>query len=280
MNDEKQDELLNLAAEYFNQHILPTLQELLGEDVSKLAVYITGSVAAGFGDEYSDVDIEIYPPEALSNETRDQLENNVAEEKTFKGVRMSVGISLLSRRLDMLRDDKLTDFWKDMNPLLLWSLQNLVVLHDKDEQLKKIQEKVVFYPDDKFVEVVRGLWITISDSGEYNSKQAHVRGDKIGEDIYFYRAVEAALRLVYLLNRKYYPPTKWLSVGIKDLENDFGSLPLQENSSSNFDEKHSAFMSVFDHLGKYLVEENILEREYVDDYSLNFSKSYFIFRSF
>jgi len=281
MSENRKDELVALANRHFADQALPLLKKALSDDLSSVVVYIAGSVANGFCDEQSDIDVEIFFTNKVSEEPLKLLNDTVIGDKMVDGVRLSYWITPHSKRLRQLQGDDLDEFWEDFNPYFLHDLQNFIPLFDENNMLKQVQTKVKFYPDEIFTRVVRGLWITINDSGVYSSKQAHKRGNLLGQNIYYYRGVEALLRLVYVLNRKYYPATKWLPRKLDGLEKDFTVRDLLNISNSNFDEQYERMMDVVQNIKDYLLTENeVIEKDCIENYGLNFSKPYFIFRAF
>ena len=108
------------------------------------------------------------------------------------------------------------------------------------------------------------------------------RNKKCEAEIYLYRAVEAILRLSYILNDRYYPPTKWLSKGIGQLSNTFGLLKMLDelNKNNNLEDIYTLFTEVCQSMQQYMSENNSIEKESIENYPNIFSKPFYVFNSF
>jgi hypothetical protein len=157
-----QADYIRIGKEHFFEVILPIIKEISTQVADNLLVFIEGSVAYGYCDEKSDVDI---------------------------------------------------DFFFDMDISAVNNLAQAISIWDPKNLLPMIKERVGFYPEEMKKSVIRGLWVTVNDSGVYNFKEALNRNKKSEGKIYFYRAIEAILRLTYILNNLYYPPTKGFQKG-------------------------------------------------------------------
>ena len=213
-NTDLRTKLIDVAKQYadkilanFNEHI-------------KVNVYISGSVSYGFCDELSDIEMEFYFPDGTDQAVINKVEQVIKGLPEFLGVRMSAGISKWA--LENIINGNLDDYWRKFNPYTLYELITALPIREDVPLIEKVKEKISIYPKRISDIVVRGLWLTTIDSGIYNADYSFKRNEKLISGIFFFRAMEALLRLAYIANKKYYPPTKWLARGISTLPLDFG----------------------------------------------------------
>lgn len=265
MSASKQKELVDLAKLYYGEKILPQLRFVLENDLEKIAVYICGSVASGFCDEHSDVDIDVYGPKLLLRAMR--LITEIPNNDEYQGVHISFGLTHLAYRYEQIMSDRLNyDFWRNVHSHLLFDLSHLIPLHDPQNILPELQLRVSFYPDDIYKQAIRGLWLTVNDGGIYNAEQCLKRGLLVESEVSFWRGTEALLRLIYLLNRRYYPHSKWLMVGMDDFDNN-SDLTIDALSlcQGGMNERIQKFSQYVEQVRQYMCERQIIEIESIDN---------------
>lgn len=278
-----QADYVRIGNEHFKEVILPQIKTLASQVADNLLVFIEGSVAYGYCDQKSDIDIDFFIDMDISNELKNEITNIFFGETYWKeSVRVSYNFGGDYWKIKLLLNDDMDRFWKEFNPYAVNNLSQAIPVWDPKNLLPKIQTKVYSFPEDIKKSVIRGLWITINDSGEYNFKEALSRNKQSEAKIYLYRAVEAMLRLTYILNGLYYPPTKWLSEGLPHLINDFGVRHMLSAIEDNADDIdiYRLFMEVYCNMQEFMNHNNSIEIESIYDYSCIFSKSFFIFNTF
>lgn len=278
-----QSDYIRIGNEHFVEVILPRIKAISSQVAENLLVFIEGSVAYGYCDQGSDVDIDFYIDLDISDDLRNQITDVFFGEIYWKeSVRVSYEFGGEYWKIKHIINNDMDRFWKEFNPYAVNNLAQAIPVWDPKNLLSKIQERVVFYPDEMKKSVIRGLWVTINDSGEYNLKEAFDRNKKIEAKIYLYRAIEAMLRLTYILNNVYYPPTKWISAGLHQLDNDFGVLTMltELEEKNNLPDLYDLFMGVYSNMQKYIEENHLIEKDCIDNYSYIFNKPFFIFNTF
>lgn len=278
-----QEDYIRIGREDFYEVILPQIKSISTEAVDNMLVFIEGSVAFGYCDGKSDVDIDFFIDMNISAEMRNQI-TAIFNSETYwrEKARVSYGFGGEYWKIGHIINNDMDRFWKEFNPYAVNSLAHAISIWDPKNLLPVIKKRVSFYPEEMKKSVIRGLWLTVNDSGAYNFKEALER-DKISEaKIYLYRAIEALLRLTYILNNQYYPPTKWLSKGLESLSNDFAVLKLLEGieENNNLTDIYNFFMEAYNNMQQYMLDNNSIEKESIESYPCIFSKPFYIFNSF
>lgn len=278
-----QADYIRIGKEHFIEVILPRIKAISSQVTDNILVFIEGSVAYGYCDQNSDVDMDFFIDTDTSDELRSQITDIFSGETYWKeSVRVSYGFGGEYWKIKHIINNDMDRFWKEFNPYAVNNLAQAISVWDPKNLLPKIQERVGFYPENMKKRVIRGLWVTINDSGVYNFKEALNRNKKSEGRIYLYRAVEAMLRLIYILNNLYYPSTKWLSKGLQQLDNDFGVLKMLEEieENNNLIDIYDLFMEVYRNMQQYMSDKNTIEKESVENYPCIFGKPFFIFNAF
>jgi len=275
-------DLQKFGKEHFHSRILPLLTDISAEAVKNMTVFIEGSASYGFSDDLSDIDIDYFIHD-VDTGTADTIRQIFSAETYWhKSVRVSYGFGGKFWKFDLLKNDDMINFWAESNPYALYNIQHAVSVWNPENFLEDFKRKTVFYPDDVFKKNVRGLWLTMCDSGSYNVIESLKRNKETEGMIYFHRALEAFLRLIYLLNRSYYPPTKWLTAGINKLENSFGisDVLVKIQKAPDLENKYELYKMVFARIEDFLKTGEIIEKECIENYSAVFQKPFTIFNTF
>ena len=278
-----QEDYIRIGKEHFIEVILPRIKAISSSVADNMLVFVEGSVAYGYCDQNSDVDMDFFIDMDISVELRNQITDIFFGETYWKeSVRVSYEFGGEYWKIKHIMNNDMDRFWKEFNPYAVNNLAQAIAVWDPKKLLPMIQERVGFYPEDMKKSVIRGLWVTINDSGVYNFKEALNRNNKSEARIYLYRAIEAMLRLPYILNNLYYPPTKWLSKGLHQVDNDFGILEMLEEMEehNNLLDIYDLFMEVYRNIQQYMSDKNIIEKESVENYPSIFCKPFFIFNTF
>lgn len=271
------ENLIALGRKQFEGEILPKIKQANLAD--KILVYLCGSASLGFADEKSDIDFDVLVYGKMSAKEYAIMQEIFASDYEIESKRVSYGFDLKKKFGEYLRGER-ENYWDDFNPYNLYMINHYVPVLDTNSRLAELKNKLSFYPPEIFTSVVRGLWITINDSGEYNSLQCYNRSNMVGANIFFYRGLEALLRMVFVLNGQYYPPTKWLKAGMQNIENKFDTDKLFDVEDKNFSEKYDLFMQSYKKVANHLKEKGIIEADCVDNYGMNFAKDYYTFETF
>lgn len=129
---------IETAKDHFETIMLPKLTAISEEVVSHMLVFVEGSVAYGFCDEKSDVDIDYYINIDADESTRQQIrELFTGETYWHKGVRVSYGFGGKYWKFDLLMNDAMDQFWEEFDPYALKNITLAVPLWDPDIRTEK-----------------------------------------------------------------------------------------------------------------------------------------------
>lgn len=270
------DRLIEVAKRYSDK----ITQEFAREagNNAKVNVYISGSVAYGYADEMSDIEMEFYLPDEKKKEFKEKLKKIIEKYKEFEGIRMSAGVS--DWPLEKVAHGNLDEFWDQQYPYMLYELVHAIPVQEKIPLIEDVREKVMFYPENVLQKVIKGLWLTIYDIGIYNAEWSLKRSHSTSSNIFLFMSIEAVLRLVYLLNKKYFPHTKWLEKELPNLENDFGLKEFTENiEKMSLKERLEQHRVIVEKIGRFMGEKRTLKQELLEDAWKVVHEDYYVFNS-
>ena len=273
-----QEKLIRIGKKHFRDEMLPMLQKR-GTGSDGLVVAISGSVSYGYCDAFSDIDLTVYL--RLESKEGDSIRTNTLMD--FQAERIRVSYRFASyQEIERFLVDRDQIVWETVNPYTLFDLKHVIPVHDCDGILRRLQREYDFYPDDEFVQIVRGLWITINGSGLYQASQSLERQDHQTANIFFYRAVEALVRMIYILNHEYFPHTKWLFAGLSGLDNTFQwyNHAPEMSEEKSLDARIGAFLKVTENVKEQIHKDEILNAECIEKFGSNFKFPFRVFKIF
>lgn len=265
--------LIDVAKQYAIKILTPFNENI------KVNVYISGSVSYGLCDKLSDIEMEFYFPDGTAQTLIKKVEQSIQALPEFLNVRISAGISEWA--LEKIINGNIDGYWEKFNPYTLYELMTALPIREDVPLIEKVKEKISFYPKSISDIVVKGLWLTTIDSGAYNADYSFKRNEKFISSIFIFRAMEALLRLAYIANKRYYPHTKWLAMGISTLPIDFGLGDFVNNFEAlPLNERIAKLNYIADKIATCLVEKGMLESKYKENAWDIMSDKYFIFSTF
>ena len=268
-------EKLTETAKHFSEIICKEFIQESGENV-KLNVYISGSVSYGYCDDKSDIEMEFYLPNEVKGEFKYKLKKVIDRYPKFEEVRISAGVS--DWPLEKIVNGDIEDFWNQSFPYLLYELTHALPIREDIPLIAEVKDKIIFYPDTTFQKIIKGLWLTIADNGTYNAQWCFQRGQKTSSQIFLYMSVEALLRLAYLLNKKYFPHTKWLEKELSTLQNDFGLKKfIESDEDMDLESKLKAHHEVVHNMDVFMSDNSILNQKLIDDPWSVVHEDYYVF---
>ena len=75
-----------------------------------------------------------------------------------------------------------------------------------------------FYPEDVRLKKMARRCAEMAREGQYNYPRSVIRGEMVAAELALAKFTEAAMSMIYLLNKKYAPYYKWTHRGLKDME--------------------------------------------------------------
>lgn len=268
------EKLIDIAKRYSDMICQEFIQQAGQSD--KLNVYLSGSVSYGYCDEKSDIEIEFYLPNEIKKEFKDQLQKIIDRYPKFEDVRMSAGVS--DWPLEKIVHGNIKDFWDQSFTYLLYELTHAMPIRENLPLIADVKSKIAFYPEENLQKIIKGLWLTIGDNGTYNAQWSFQRGQFTSSEIFLFISVEAILRLAYLLNKKYFPHTKWLEKELSSLDNDFGLKDFTHNiEKMNLEEKLEAHHKIVKELDRFMSDNSIIRQELIDDPWSVVHEDYYVF---
>lgn len=271
---EIKDKLIAIARRY-SEMIVREFYQAVGENI-KLNSYISGSVSYGFCDEMSDIEMEFYLPNDKKKEFKENLKKIIEEHHEFEGVRMSAGVS--DWPLEMIVNGDIEEFWKQSYTYMLYELVHTIPVKEDIPLIEAVKTKIGFYPDKTSQRIIKGLWLTIGDNGTYNANWSFKRGQYVSSNIFLFISVEAILRLAYILNKKYFPHTKWLEKELMSLQNDFGLKEFVENiEKMSLEQKLEVHNEIVKKMDIFMTEDSILREELINNPWSIVHEDYYVF---
>ncbi|MDY6765008.1 MAG: DUF4037 domain-containing protein [Halobacteria archaeon] len=175
----------------------------LKEKEGVVGVLLTGSVAAGYADENSDIDFIL----VVDSETYEDLEEG--GDMRREGEYIQYELKTLEEIENKLKG------WRD--EISLWVYSQSRVLHDPTGEVSELLSKYDEYPEDVWKDRLFDYWFHATGDAPYNSGQAIRRGDLVTASLYQIRGMEYYTALAFILNKSFVPYRKWRMKAIEDL---------------------------------------------------------------
>ncbi|MBO4903210.1 MAG: DUF4037 domain-containing protein [Lachnospiraceae bacterium] len=258
---------LKLAKDFYETYGAPMLAESFPEVLPYLATGLVGSGSECFGydDEIStDHDFEpgfcIFLPdeETVDEKTAFRLQRAYTHlPDSFMGYDRSPLSPVGGNRHGVLRmadfyeskcgskNGELTSMQWLMTPeYALAEAVNGEVFFDGSGAFSAIREKLSYYPEPVRLKKLAGYLLTMGQAGQYNYPRLLKRGETGAAQLAVHTFTDAALHVVFLLNRTYMPYYKWSFYALRSLSL-FGNLSesLEFLISSENDEKTASVKS-------------------------------------
>ena len=232
---------LELAEKFYKEYG----EKIINEDFSHIKEYLavglvgSGSECLGFDDSISqDHDFEagfciFIPDEDLVSE-RDEFFLERAYSKlpsNFMGFERSKLNPVGGNRHGVIRisnffkdkvgdkDGNITnDGWFYISEQFLLEATNGKIFCDNLGLITEIREKLAYLPEDIRLKKLAGNVLVMAQSGQYNYKRCVDRQETGAAQLAMGEFVNATLKVIFLLNKKYMPYYKWSFRALKNLE--------------------------------------------------------------
>lgn len=232
---------LELSEKFYYEYGEKMIKENFADIEKYLAFGLAGSGSECFGydDEISqDHDFEpgfcIFIPDesVIDSRTEFQLERAYAKlPKEFMGYKRSPlnpvggnrhGVIRISRFFEEKTGDKNADIptvgWFCIAEQFPLEATNGKIFCDNYGLVTSLREKVAYLPEDVRLKKLAGNILLMAQSGQYNYSRCIRRGETAAAQLAVTEFVNTALKVIFLLNRKYMPYYKWSFRALRDLQ--------------------------------------------------------------
>lgn len=229
---------LELSEKFYYEYGEKMIKENFADVEKYLAVGLAGSGSEcfGFDDEISqDHDFEpgfcIFIPDEIDSKTEFQLERAYAKlPKEFMGYTRSPlnpvggnrhGVIKISRFFEEKTGSKTADIptvgWFCIAEQFPAEATNGKIFCDNLGTMTQLREKIAYMPEDVRLKKLAGNILLMAQSGQYNYPRCIKRGETAAAQLAVGEFVNTALKVIFLLNKKYIPYYKWTFRALKDL---------------------------------------------------------------
>lgn len=141
--------------------------------------------------------------------------------------------------------------WLLVAPQLLRTVSNGKVFHDGLGQLAAIQKKLRWYPRELWLYLLSCQWRKIDQEEPFMARCGDV-GDELGSRLVAVRMVDELMRLCFLMERQYWPYTKWFGSGFAKLNCAAKLTPVFHSiiDSENWRERERHLTSAYLHVAE------------------------------
>ena len=277
---------IEISKAYFEEYGKPMLEREFSEALPYLCVGLVGSGSEcfGFDDEVSrDHDFEpgfcIFIPgeDVLDRRTEFLLERAYAKlPKEFMGLKRGLVSPVGGRRNGVIRisdfyTDKLShpdgelsvQDWLTLPDSFLFEATDGEIFFDNYGEFTEIRNRIKECPEDIRLKKLAGNLLVMAQSGQYNFGRCLSHGETGAAQLAVFEFVRAAIKTVFLINRKYMPYYKWSFRAMRDLElfstfsDSFEYLMTSENSEENAETKSMVIEDIASLIIGYLIENNM-----------------------
>lgn len=277
---------IEISKAYFEECGQPMLEKDFHNVLPYLCVGMVGSGSDcyGFDDEISrDHDFEpgfcIFIPdeEIIDRRTEFLLERAFAKlPKEFMGLKRSLVSPVGGKRNGVIRTDEFytnkigcsdgnlsVHDWLTVPESYLFEATNGEIFFDNYGKFTEIRNRIMNMPEDIRLKKLAGNLLLMAQSGQYNYSRCLSHGETGAAQLAVIEFVNAAMKTVYLLNKKYMPYYKWSFRAMRSLElfstfsDSFEYLLTSENDSETAEVKVGVIEDIASMIIGYLIENDM-----------------------
>lgn len=277
---------IEISKAYFEEYGRPMLEKDFSDILPYLCVGMVGggSDCYGFDDEISrDHDFEpgfcIFIPNEDVVDRRKEflLERAYAKlPKEFMGLKRSLVSPVGGRRNGVMRisdfylnkigsaDGKLSVLdWLTISESYLFEATNGEIFFDNYGEFSEIRNRIMNMPEDIRLKKLAGNMLLMAQSGQYNYGRCLSHGETGAAQLAVIEFVNAAMKTVFLLNKKYMPYYKWSFRAMRDLKlfstfsDSFEYLLTSENDSVTAQTKTDVIEDIASMIIGYLIDNEM-----------------------
>lgn len=277
---------IEISKAYFEEYGRPMLEKDFSDILPYLCVGMVGSGSDcyGFDDEISrDHDFEpgfcIFIPNEDVVDRRKEflLERAYAKlPKEFMELKRSLVSPVGGRRNGVIRisdfylnkigsaDGKLSVLdWLTISESYLFEATNGEIFFDNYGEFSEIRNRIMNMPEDIRLKKLAGNMLLMAQSGQYNYGRCLSHGETGAAQLAVIEFVNAAMKTVFLLNKKYMPYYKWSFRAMRDLKlfstfsDSFEYLLTSENDSTTAQTKTDVIEDIASMIIGYLIDNEM-----------------------
>lgn len=277
---------IEISKAYFEEYGRPMLEKDFSDILPYLCVGMVGSGSDcyGFDDEISrDHDFEpgfcIFIPNEDVVDRRKEflLERAYAKlPKEFMGLNRSLVSPVGGRRNGVIRteefytnkigsaDGKLSVLdWLTISESYLFEATNGEIFFDNYGEFSEIRNRIMNMPEDIRLKKLAGNMLLMAQSGQYNYGRCLSHAETGAAQLAVIEFVNAAMKTVFLLNKKYMPYYKWSFRAMRDLKlfstfsDSFEYLLTSENDSVTAQTKTDVIEDIASMIIGYLIDNEM-----------------------
>lgn len=277
---------IEISKAYFEEYGRPMLEKDFSDILPYLCVGMVGSGSDcyGFDDEISrDHDFEpgfciFFPNEDVVDRRKEfLLERAYAKlPKEFMGLKRSLVSPVGGRRNGVIRisdfylnkigsaDGKLSILdWLTISESYLFEATNGEIFFDNYGEFSEIRNRIMNMPEDIRLKKLAGNMLLMAQSGQYNYGRCLSHGETGAAQLAVIEFVNAAMKTVFLLNKKYMPYYKWSFRAMRDLKlfstfsDSFEYLLTSENDSVTAQTKTDVIEDIASMIIGYLIDNEM-----------------------
>ena len=254
------EEISDLCKQFLDEDFFVKFPELKNE----ISIAITGSVASGYQDEKSDLDLAIFfNNEEIFREYKFKIIDNYRDENKISKI-SPIKFHGGNFKSFAELEEELSSWQKDW---LLREISEAIILHDPNDVFVKIQQKYSWYPDEIFKDKMNWLFAESSflifdryKTGMTRKSLFYVESVKI-------RIIGLSLITLIMLNKKYPKSEKHLQRdaaqskdGSTEILNLLENILLEKESDKIF----SNLCLLRNEIEKILIDRKIIAKEDTD----------------
>lgn len=277
---------IEISKAYFEEYGRPMLEKDFSDILPYLCVGMVGSGSDcyGFDDEISrDHDFEpgfciFIPNEGVVDRRKEfLLERAYAKlPKEFMNLKRSLISPVGGRRNGVIRisdfylnkigsaDGKLSVLdWLTISESYLFEATNGEIFFDNYGEFSEIRNRIMNMPEDIRLKKLAGNMLLMAQSGQYNYGRCLSHGETGAAQLAVIEFVNAAMKTVFLLNKKYMPYYKWSFRAMRDLKlfstfsDSFEYLLTSENDSVTAQTKTDVIEDIASMIIGYLIDNEM-----------------------
>ena len=269
---------LELAEKFYKEYG----EKIIDENFSHIKQYLafglagSGSECLGFDDNIShDHDFEagfcIFIPDEVSERDEFLLERAYSKlPREFMGYERSKLNPVGGNRHGVIRISKFfkdkvgdsngnitTDGWFYISEQFLLEATNGKIFCDNFGLMTDIRNRLSYLPKDIRLKKLAGNILVMAQSGQYNYKRCIDRQETGAAQLAIGEFVNATLKVIFLLNKKYMPYYKWSFRALKDLEllSELSDQLEYLISSTNTKKESEIKIEVIEDISKSIINE-------------------------